>query len=208
MKQLAVIIICLFACVGGISAQEEKGTWSVSPRIGICSHTLTGMDLYEGTPDQTSKVSVGFRTALTSGIDMYYQASDKSALLAGFSFVPAGFKTRTKTDTEIEGRGTYVSLSLLENYYILPRLALKGGIAPSLLVKSESTGVNSEDWADDKSLYHSFDMPLVVGVSYESLPLVFDLRYHYSFFNAYKEKEPAAHSEYITLTIGCKLNFK
>ena len=171
------------------SAQQEVGTWSVTPKVGI--------NLAKVTNANDASMKVG----LVAGADLNYQIAEKFAVSAGVFYSMQGAKSKDdgiKTTAKLD----YINIPILAQFYVVPGLALKAGIQPAFNVKHkykvESGGSSAEaDYPDFKT----FDFSIPLGVSYEFSNFVIDARYNLGLTKLVDNGESSKNSV-IQFTVG------
>ena len=176
------------------SAQQEVGTWSVTPKVGI--------NLAKVTNANDASMKVG----LVAGADLNYQIAEKFAVSAGVFYSMQGAKSKDdgiKTTAKLD----YINIPILAQFYVVPGLALKAGIQPAFNVKHkykvESGGSSAEaDYPDFKT----FDFSIPLGVSYEFSNFVIDARYNLGLTKLVDNGESSKNSV-IQFTVGYIIPF-
>ena len=140
------------------NAQQEAGTFSIQPKVGLNVSTITG----DGT-----KAKAGF----AAGAEGMYQATEKFGVSAGLLYSLQGYKSKAPGDDKAYNMH-YLNIPILANYYVVKGLAVKAGIQPGFLVGAKHDGNSFSDGCK------KFDFAIPVGLSYEISNVVFDARYN------------------------------
>ena len=193
MKKLMIFAVMMLSAMTA-SAQQEVGTWSVTPKVGI--------NLAKVTNANDASMKVG----LVAGADLNYQIAEKFAVSAGVFYSMQGAKSKDdgiKTTAKLD----YINIPILAQFYVVPGLALKAGIQPAFNVKHkykvESGGSSAEaDYPDFKT----FDFSIPLGVSYEFSNFVIDARYNLGLTKLVDNGESSKNSV-IQFTVGYIIPF-
>lgn len=194
MKKLLLIAIVLLSTVGSM-AQEEEGTMTIQPRVGM---NLSSMTDY-------NKMKFGY----AFGMEMEYQMTDMLSLSAALMYSGQGATddaTGKKEIVEID----FVNVPVMLNCYVLPGLAVKAGVQPAYRTKTnvKYDGLKMDvDWV--LSRYGSdtemsrFMLSVPVGLSYEYSNFVLDARYNFGVTDLFKGLG-TMRNNVIQLTLGYK----
>lgn len=161
MKKIILAALALLSTTY-MSAQQEKGTWSIIPRIGINLSNLTGNNFYTSVDgsaetEQKSKYKAGMKV----GADVQYQLTPVVALSAGVYYSMQGnrysdFSIYDGTDadepttrkytgySDYKVDRQYVNIPLMAEVYVARNFALKAGVQLGFLVKAERTHSEQE----------------------------------------------------------------
>ncbi len=242
MKKLASIAIAFIAAVGAF-AQPAAGTFSITPKVGISTGNLSGYDKKlrlsvksdgETKYSQETEAATFFVGGLVAGAEASYQMSKHFALSAGLLYSQQG--SERHGDVNVPGASfrdenqmklAYLNVPILANFYVVKGLALKVGVQPGFLlsakenIRETATGVVSSldrhEKVDAKSSCKTFDFSIPVGISYELMNIVLDLRYNIGMGDVFKDKIPSDGStklvggksnknQVLQLTLGYKFN--
>ena len=160
MKRIT-LLFALLATVVGTKAQQDTGTWTITPRVGVNSSVLTMDDvLYLDANNNTQAMKAKHRWGLTAGVETHYQCWSQIAISAGLMYSNEGCQYDTKGDVgEWKQSLHFLSVPLLVNFYIepniLPGLALKAGIQVGYLLQSKESLLGATNTNTD-----SFQLPL------------------------------------------------
>ena len=186
-KIFALAVAAVFAL--SASAQQEKGSWSITPRAGINVSTLSG----DGSDIYTSKV--GF----VGGADVTWQILKPFAVSAGvfYSQMGANLKDVDNTKHSLD----YISVPVMAHYYFVKGLAVNAGFQYDFNVSSDfrTTSYSAEP----------VTLSIPVGLSYEYQNFIVDARYNFGVMNIYdndKVKENVKnYNRGFQFTVGYKI---
>ncbi|MBR1545895.1 MAG: PorT family protein [Prevotella sp.] len=181
------IMVVAFLCLSlGMKAQQESGSWTLTPRVGVNSSNVAVEDLWV-MPDKafSAKRKWGF----VGGFDAEYQAWQQVGISVGVFYSNEGY---TYGDIPDMGRVTqtlhYLNIPVLANFYIepniLPGLALKAGFQLGYLMKAKmKDGLGNYSRGDNISDYKHINISIPAGISYSYKNFVADLRYNIGVMN-------------------------
>ena len=205
MKRITLLLPFLAAFLG-IQAQQEAGSWSITPRVGINSSVLTMDDVYLDV-NGTETMKAQHRWGLTAGVETQYQCWSQIALSAGLMYSNEGCQYDKKGDVDEWKQSLhFLSVPLLVNFYIepdlLPGLSLKTGVQLGYLLQSKETLMGTTNTNTDS--FHRVNVSIPAGISYEYHSLVADLRYNIGVANLcnYKVLDETWRSNSLWLTLG------
>ncbi|MDO4956462.1 MAG: porin family protein [Bacteroidales bacterium] len=163
-----VVVMFIFAMTAVMaSAQQEKGTWSITPKVGAAvssitnnvranfliakgalpsignylgSSTGTGVEI-EGVGTNMKKAKLG----LTIGADVMYQAASKLGLSAGVFYSTQGVNFKDCDFSMVKLSNASINLNCLSvpimaHYYVAKGLALNAGLQLNFFLKKTLTG--------------------------------------------------------------------
>ena len=192
MKKLMILAVMALAALTA-SAQQEVGTWSVTPKVGLNLATITDTD------DANMKVGV------VTGADLTYQLAEKFAISAGAFYSMQGAKNK-EGGVSYTMKLDYINVPILANYYVIPGLAIKAGLQPGFNVghklKAEANGNSSEG---DIPNFKSFDLAIPIGASYEFNDFVIDARYNFGLTKLWDVSGSSSKNSVIQFTFGYKI---
>lgn len=177
-----LLIFAILCMATGVSAQQETGTWSVTPRVGVNSSTLSVEDVYhdDGNGDMVA-ASAKHKWGLTAGVEGQYQAWQQLGISFGVMYSNEGYDFGKVADVgEWKQSLHFLSIPVLANFYIepdlLPGLALKAGVQVGYLLQGKETlyGIT----ATNTDAFHRVNVSIPAGISYEYRHFVADLRYN------------------------------
>ena len=191
MKKLLILAIVALASLTA-SAQQEVGTWSVTPKVGFNLATVTDTD-------------AGMKFGVVTGADLTYQLQEKFAITAGAFYSMQGAKDKENGVTSTM-KLDYINVPILANFYVIPGLAIKAGIQPgfnlSHKLKAEYQG-NSEEVDIDH--FKSLDISIPIGASYEFSDFVIDARYNFGLTKLWDVSGSSSKNSVIQVTVGYKI---
>ena len=207
MKRITLVFAFL-ATIIGAKAQQETGTWSITPRVGINSSVLTMDDVqYLNDNSNTAAVKAQHRWGLTAGVETKYQCWSQIALSAGLMYSNEGCQYDRKGDVgEWKQSLHFLSVPLLVNFYIepdiLPGLSLKTGVQLGYLLQSKETLMGTTQTNTDS--FRRVNVSIPAGISYEYHSFVADLRYNIGVANLchHKVLDETWRSNSLWLTLG------
>lgn len=186
MKRIGFIWVFL-AAFTVVKAQQETGTWTLTPRVGVNSSKVSVNDLWVMKQDDNNelRVSAKRRWGFVGGLDAEYQVWQQIGVSAGAFFSTEGY---TYGDIKDIGKVSqslyYLNVPVLVNFYIepniLPGLALKAGIQVGYLLKGESIFGSTET---NTGSYKRVNVSIPAGISYSYHGFVADLRYNIGISN-------------------------
>lgn len=189
MKKLFLMAAVLLSSLCA-SAQQEVGTFSIQPKVGINIANVTKID------DSKSKVG------LVAGVEGQYQFTDLFALSAGLLYSQQGYKLDGYEDEEgdegdYKWKPAYLNIPILANVYVVKGLAVKLGIQPGFMVSKDDDG-------EDGDAIKTFDFTIPVGLSYEYSNVVLDARYNWGLTKVSKDYD--AKNTVFQITLGYRFN--
>lgn len=174
--------IALMALVTAMKAQQEAGTWSVMPRVGVNSSVLSVGDVaHDDGNGQMAFAKAKHKWGLTAGVEAQYQAWSQIGLSVGLMYSNEGYSFGKVADVgEWKQSLHFVSVPVLVNFYIepdmLPGLALKAGVQVGYLLQGKETMYGTT--ASNTDAFHRVNVSIPAGISYEWHNVVADLRYN------------------------------
>ena len=186
MKRIGFIWVFL-AAFTVVKAQQETGTWTLTPRVGVNSSKVSVNDLWVMKQDDNNelRVSAKRRWGFVGGLDAEYQVWQQISVSAGAFFSTEGYTCGDIKDIgKVSQSLYYLNVPVLVNFYIepniLPGLALKAGIQVGYLLKGESTFGSTET---NTGSYKRVNVSIPAGISYSYRGFVADLRYNIGISN-------------------------
>lgn len=155
MKKLlftAALAVLIFTSV---TAQSDKGEFTLSPQIGYNTSTYAVSD---------SNFGFDNRSALTAGIVSEYYFSDRWSIRAGIIYDPKGSKDSGNNVDKLN----YVTIPVNANWHFgsTRKWFLNFGPALSILTNAESELSNGTT-VDIKEVVNSVDVGLAIGIGYK-----------------------------------------
>ncbi|MBQ8713139.1 MAG: PorT family protein [Prevotella sp.] len=210
MKRIT-LLLALWATIIGAKAQQETGTWSITPRVGVCSSVLSVDDVQldvNGTETMTTQ-EVKRKWGLTAGVETQYQCWSQIGISMGLMYSNEGFQfDEMGAGGEWKQSLHFLNVPVLVNFYLepdmLPGLALKAGVQLGYLLQSRGTMMGVTDTNTDS--FHRLGVSIPAGVSYEYRNLVADLRYNIGLtnLNDFKTLDETWRCNSLWLTLGYK----
>lgn len=207
-----ILPVLLFHITLVVSAQHKNGSFSLQPKIGMASSTFTGDDI------NGCKTKVGF----TIGGDVEYQCNPWLGLSCGVLYTNEGAKIKNTESIGLNNasiKTNYLNIPIVMNFYVAKGLAFKAGLQPGILLSAKIHAKVADVKAsiDVGSSFHSLDMTIPVGVSYELHNIVLDGRYHFGLSKIadYRgqlwkdvnlDSDPKMYNGFFTITIGYKFD--
>ena len=196
-----MIAIAVIAAIGA-NAQNEEGVLTLMPKAGLNLATLTG------DPDAS------WRPSYVVGFEAEYGINEQLGLVVGIQYSDQGCKNiddAVPTPNEVKMLFGYVNVPLMVQYYPVKGLALKTGAQLGYLSSKKAT-IDGKRYDIDKlyaitgtsSDFHSFDLSIPMGISYEYANFVIDARYNLGLFSIFKDASNYKNSVF-QFTIGYKL---
>lgn len=213
------------------SAQSEQGKFSFIPRLGVNLCSIT--DHYANFEQLTDSKAKG-KVGLFAGVDLQYQAFEKTAFSVGLFYRRGGCKFE---ETDLSGAipGSYavwsnchqdidfIDIPIMAHQYVWKGLSINAGIQPTFLSNNNFHGekrtviVHKDGSYDYKSDFQdqdvedgglsSADFYIPVGISYEHMRVVLDVRYDIPVTKIYKKGTDSENSRdrAIVFSVGYKL---
>lgn len=205
-KYLLWMMSAIFFCgTTSVRAQLEQGSFSIQPKVGLLSASLTNMP---NLPvDENIELKRSFFPGFLIGAECEYQLTDRFSMAAGLNYTAQGGKWKDFRRPDYEIKKTqislgYINLPIVANVYLFEGFAIKAGVqvsyltnanSQSTLIDKRSSNGNIETYKSDENimdLCKKWDLSIPVGLSYElSDALIIDARYHFGLFRLTKEKD-------------------
>ena len=166
MKKLLSIVATALMAISA-SAQSEAGSLTMKPNVGFTIASVTGID-------DDVKDDRGSAVGLTAGIEGMYMVNEKLGVALGLNYT--GYNIKFKDD-DVIGSNYYFNIPATVNYYVVPGLALKAGLAFNILSTAKVDGESRIAGYEIKDGYSTTFFSVPVGASYEINNIVFDARY-------------------------------
>lgn len=205
MKKFLMIVGLALTSISGF-AQNEVGSLTVTPKIGLSAANMTTFEKSD------------YRVGFTAGAELGYQVIPDFTVSVAAMYSQQGTKAHTEwSDGTI--KLDYLNLPIMANYYWDYGITLKVGLQPSINLSAKGTinGQKSEcdldgapiDEYGNKILLRPVMVSLPVGISYETKSnLVFDLRYNIGITDAMRFNNKRSTNFVLQLTVGYKLPIK
>ena len=210
------------------NAQQEKGTLSIIPKVGVTASTLSGDIAFHGVFNSLSGEEMGSLTTknkknkfgVVLGAEFQYQYTYTVGFSLGVLYSQQGtaFKDLSISTSSLSNAKInldYINIPILANFYVSKGLALKVGVQPGFCISHKDKGNllhNGEkhpidtELNDIRSLY--FTIPL--AVSYEFGNVQVEARYTlgltdvYSSDVSYVPNKDIYRNNSLMLTVGYK----
>ena len=207
MKKLLTIIATAFMAIS-VSAQSEAGSLTWKPNVGFTISSVTGAD-------KDVEADRGAAVGLTAGVEAMYMISEKFGAALGLNYT--GYNIKFKEQKGVIASNYYFNIPVTVNYYVVPGLALKAGLALNVLSSAKVDGKDKEEiftaqhMPDGSTLnvtqkykddYESTFFSVPVGASYEINNFVFDARYSFGVSAVGKGSDGSLNS--FSFTVGYK----
>jgi hypothetical protein len=205
MKKFLMIVSLALASISGF-AQNEVGSLTVTPKIGLSAANMTTFEKSD------------YRVGFTAGAELGYQVIPDFTVSVAAMYSQQGTKAHTEwSDGTI--KLDYINLPIMANYYWDHGITLKVGLQPSININAKGTinGQKGEcdldgapiDEYGNKILLRPVMVSLPVGISYETKSnFVFDLRYNIGITDAIRFNTKRSTNFVFQLTVGYKLPIK
>lgn len=176
-RTLFAMLLGMAAPLAALAQSQETGRWSVTPRVGINSSTMSGQDVYV---DFNRLVKPKRQIGFVAGAEVEYRYMQPLSTALGVWYSGEGFRY-TEIDGDAHTNLDFLNFSAVENFYIADGLAIKAGLQLGYLlnVKSVVDG-HSEDIGNS---FKKLNLSIPVGLSYEYRSVVLDLRYNIGLTN-------------------------
>lgn len=176
-RTLFAMLLGMAAPLVALAQSQETGRWSVTPRVGINSSTMSGQDVYV---DFNRLVKPKRKIGFVAGAEVEYRYMQPLSTALGVWYSREGFRYKDiggDAHTNLD----LLNFSAVENFYIADGLAIKAGLQFGYLfnVKSVVDG-HSEDIGNS---FKKLNLSIPVGLSYEYCSVVLDLRYNIGLTN-------------------------
>ena len=205
-----IMILALLGLTTSMRAQQETGTWSITPRAGVNSSNVSVEDRWVlGSPDKSYKAKR--KWGFVAGVDAEYQAGQQIGVSVGAFYSNEGY---TYGDVEDLGKVTqtlhFLNVPILANFYIepniLPGLALKAGVQFGYLMKADmKDGLGDYSQGRNTQSFKRVNISIPAGISYCYKHFVADIRYNIGLMNLCDvelEVEDSWKTNSLWLTVG------
>lgn len=155
MKKMIMAALALLSTTA-ISAQQDVGTWSIVPRIGVNLSNLSNNSVYVPmVDDMDHEEKSKFKAGMKVGVDLEYQLARYGAVSVGVFYSMQGSRysdfaayegTQAEEPTTKVYTGwsdlvtdrQYVTVPVMGHIYLAKNFALKAGVQLGFLVKAET----------------------------------------------------------------------
>lgn len=178
--------LVIFAFLGlslGVKAQQETGSWTLTPRAGINTSNMSVEDLWT---DMDHAVSAKRKWGFVGGLDAEYQAWQQVGISVGAFYSNEGYTYGNVDDLgKITQTLHFINVPILVNFYIepniLPGLALKAGVQLGYLVSGKYK--DNSGTLTNTSDFKRVNVSIPAGISYIYKHFVADVRYNIGVMN-------------------------
>lgn len=188
-----MLVTLLLTTLVTVNAQNEEGEASWMVKAGLNLSTMAGDD---------AKMIPG----VGGGFEMEYGLNDQFGLVAGVLGSMQGEKRNTD---DLKLMLNYVNVPLMVQFYPVKGLAFKTGVQLGFLLnrKAELDGVridldNLENLTGLSSDFRKFDLAIPLGISYELMRFVLDVRYNMGLISILKDE--SYRNSVVQFTLGYK----
>ena len=195
MKKLMIVAVMMLTAFTA-SAQPAESQIKVKPFAGLNSATFAS--------DDDAKAKFGF----VGGVEGEFGMTGNTSVSIGLAYSQMGAKLKLSNWTDDpKMKCDYLTLSLVDNYYLAPGFAVKAGLQGGLNIKKKISDSSATMDIDDffKALgkdtkYETFDYGVVVGASYEYKNIVLDARYYIGVAKVMKDFDDK--NRVLSITLG------
>ncbi|WP_297830584.1 porin family protein [uncultured Rikenella sp.] len=178
MKKYAILSMAAAAAmIASVSTASAQKTFTWGPKAGMTVSNMSHTDM---------NAKVGF----TAGIFTEYRV-DWFGLSGEVLYSRQGVTNKETIDgTKIKTRlkSDYLNVPVLANFYVTQNLALKTGVQAGFCLGASSItkidGTKTKDGV--KNAFHTAEVAIPVGISYDFGPIVLDARYNFGVSHALK----------------------
>ena len=220
MKSLAIfsLLSALTLQANAQDALSRAGKLSVIPQVGVSLAKFSENTLFYINGSQSAAIDDRFKAGFLAGAELMYNTSDQLAFTLGCFYVQAGNHYLDHEEGGAKGgQGVtsnnvtigQISVPLMLNYYVVPGVAVKGGV--ELNFNTSATWKYSySDYTVDDAGVRTYQPPVDVkqndlhaksvtvsiplGLSIEYENVVLDARYHVPLTKAFKHDDPISSS--------------
>ena len=231
MKKIFVMSVIALSFSLSVTGQEDVGTFSLIPKIGVSIANVSGDEIYY--ENSQLPVKGKYNARFLGGLEAEYQLLPTTSVSLGVGYVQQGcrfsdieigdLKGKSEGMSNMNNKLDYIQCPLTVNQYVAEGLAVKAGIQLGFLVRSvfsysitpithlengvKEYGETDDMDTDQKSVMRSVNVSIPVGISYEYLNVVLDARYHFGLSKLYKDDSwPTEKNKVFTFTVGYKFN--
>ncbi len=214
------LIVTLFCGSTVVQAQPEEGTFSITPKLGFLSASLTNM------PDLPISETDGIKRTLFPGFligaECEYQVTDMFSVSAGLNYTRQGSKwqnyNRPDLGYELKDLQTalgYVNLPIMANVYLFKGFAIRAGVQLGYMTNANTQykiiyktwGVTKDDEVDENIISdcNRLDVTIPLGISYDLTDnITIGASYQLGLTRINKEEDPDGdlRNRGILLTLG------
>ncbi|MDY4668190.1 MAG: outer membrane beta-barrel protein [Prevotella sp.] len=239
MKSFAIFT---FISVIALSANAQEpfnraGKLSVIPQVGVSLAKFSEPTFFYTNGAQTEAFDDRFKAGFLAGAELMYNTSNQLAFTLGCFYVQAGNHYLDHEDVSVKsGSGItsnnvtigQISVPLMANYYVVPGVAIKGGVELNFNTSATWKYSYSNFTVDDAGVRtyqppvdvkqndlhaNDFTVSIPLGLSIEYENVVIDARYHVPLTKSFKHDDPISSSwgdaknMLVTVTAGYRFEF-
>lgn len=227
MKKYIFALAALFVALSS-NAQEDNGTLTIYPRIGVNLSEFDGEVIYTDA-SETDVIKSKYKFGFTAGCDLKYRQSTYFSISIGLFYSMQG---TAYDDYEDRSAGSYTKMTGMKytmHYANMPALAIfdigrtgfsiKAGVQVGYLLSAKFSGTSlyepsspsqsipvfdSSDYSGGTAtdLFNRLYSSIPVGIAYEYKHFAIDLRYEIGISKVYKGTYDKIKSRNIMLTLG------
>lgn len=209
-------------------AQQETGTVSIIPRLGVSIANMTNNDvLYNPGDGSSSVLKSKYKAGLMAGADVEWQFHRILSVSLGGYYSTQGnrypnYHDGDETSGEYTGYSNhhtvlqYLNVPLMLNCYVGGGFAFKAGVQMGFLLDSKHemdetpytvAKDGTKSYGETKTVayntdFRSTDFSIPVGLSYEYMNVVLDARYNIGLTNLYKANVASSKNQVFTFSVG------
>ena len=210
MKRTIIALLLLAATID-MKAQYNHEGFSIIPRVGINSSKTTDHqywgEIYSGGSSKKHH-ETEHKMGYVFGIDADYAYAKRLSTTLGLSYSGEGFNLESG---EITQYMNFVNLSVLENFYVLPGLALKAGLQYGYL---ESAEIKDPDIMprsgyrkkSNRADYNNYNLSIPICISDVYKNVILYLRYNIGLWNMYAYDLDDYRTKSLWLTLGYRIH--
>ena len=232
IRKILLAMVLLSAALG-VRAQQPQGTWSVIPKAGVALANLSGAKLYYSDGGGFMESKGKYNSRFVGGVEVEWQGLPTTSISLGALYAQQGCRYRDFEASDYQSVGIgygrlrqkmdYLCVPLMVNQYLVEGFAVKAGVQMGFLCNSKVSMATTEithhsDGAkeygetvrsnnDDMDMRRKVDVAIPVGLSYEYLNVVLEVRYVLGLIQTYKDKAmPSEKNRAFYITAGYKFN--
>lgn len=230
MNIKSILLAIALASAATASAQQEPGTFSVIPRVGLALANTSDKLFSEGAFGFNKEpLSTSFKPGVAAGADVEYQVGRMASVSVGAYYAMQGAKFdegeyATEDKHKYVGIGDmrtelqYVNVPVMLNMYVARGLAVKAGVQLGFCVGAkyewDETDIQKDDdgmktYGETKTVttdikYNKVDVSIPLGVSYEYMNVILDARYNFGLTGVINgiPSDENIKNKVITFTVG------
>lgn len=208
MRKFFMASVLLLAALSA-SAQQEVGTWALTPRVGLASAGMSNQKIFTdvgGADYKDAERKIGF----VGGADVTWRLHQQVGFSAGLFYSNEGFKYPEIEGLKLKHSLSFLNMPLMGNFYVTDHLCINAGVQVSWLAAASQT-LRHGDQTETRDLnnYKSLNFAVPVGVSYQQGNVVLDLRYNIGLrdLNDHELTGETCRTNSLWLTLGYRIPF-